>query len=148
MASEKLKECLVYFVLKHSGKIQRTKLVKLVYLSDLLSYQKRGETITGISYISYDHGPWSQSFYEGFEETPEITERIGVTSLGDICYTYCGAVPKYEYKYLATADIQLLQEIDEKWGNRSLKDVLAYAYDTKPFKASKFGEGIDFTHQL
>jgi hypothetical protein len=50
MGLEKLKECLIFFVFRHSGRIQRTKLIKLVYLADVLSYQKRAKTITGVDY--------------------------------------------------------------------------------------------------
>lgn len=148
MELDKLKECLVYFALKHSRKIQRTQLVKLVYLSDLLSYQSHGHTITGIEYISYDHGPWSQLFYSALEGTPEITERMGITAFGDICYTYSGTIPEYKYKHLTISDISILEEIDKKWGNRRLKNILDYTYSTEPFKASRFGERIDFSKKV
>ena len=70
MSLEKLSECLIFFVFRHSGRIQRTKLIKLVYLADMLSYQRRGRIITEIDYIYYDYGPWSPIFYGALESSP------------------------------------------------------------------------------
>lgn len=145
MNLDKLKECLIYFVFRHSRNIQRTKLFKLVYLADLLSYQRRGRTITEVDYISYDYGPWSPLFYTALEEAPEIAERLGVSSFGDISYTYRGTVTQYEFKHLASEDVELLKEIDEQWAKRNLRDILNEVYSTPPFKATHFGEVIDFS---
>lgn len=145
MSVEKLKECLVFFVFRHSGRIQRTKLIKLVYLADVLSYKRRGTTITGVDYIYYDYGPWSQVFYDALESTPEIAEKLGLTPFGDVQYTYRGTVSKYQPKCLGTDERELLEEIDAEWGNRPLKAILEKVYSSPPFAESSFGEVIDFS---
>jgi len=150
MSPEKLKECLIFFVFRYSGRIQRTKLIKLVYLADVLSYRRRKKTITGVDYIYYDYGPWSSDFYDALESTPEIAEKLGFTPFGDVQYTYVqytyrGTVPEYKFKHLIDEEVELLKEVDAEWGNRPLKAILEKVYSSPPFAESTFGELIDFS---
>lgn len=142
---EILKECLIYFVYKHSGRIGRTKLFKLVYLSDVLSYAKRGKTITGIDYVYYDYGPWSPLFYDALDLTKGIIqERVSLTSRGDPSYIYRTAAPRYRFEHLSEEDLEILKQIDTEWGNRSLRAVLSAVYSSPPFADAKYGDTLDF----
>ena len=142
---ENLKECLIFFIYKHSKRISRTKLFKLVYLSDVLSYAKRGRTITGVDYVYYDYGPWSPLFYDALRSIKNIAEeRVSLTSRGDPSYIYRAAAPRYRVEHLSTEDLEILKQIDAEWGNRSLRAVLDAAYSSPPFVDAKYGDILDF----
>ena len=143
---EKLKECLIYFIHKHSKRIGRTKLFKLVYLSDVLSYAKTGKTITGVEYVYYDYGAWSPAFYDALRSIKDkVSERVSLTFLGDRSYMYEATAPRYRFEHLSKEDLEVLKQIDAEWGNRSLRAVLDAAYSSPPFVDAKYGDILDFS---
>jgi len=144
MNINKLKDCLFFFIRQHSASIGRTKLVKLVYLADVLSYQKYGKTLTGLNYIFYDYGPWAVEFYSALESLPMVKENKGLTSFGDLKYHYEETGQPYTFTGLNQAEIAILEKIDQEWGGKRLREILRYVYNNLPLAASSQGEIIDF----
>ena len=141
----KLSALLEFFVVKHSGDIPTTKLVKLTYLADLLAFCDLGRQITEVTYISYDHGPWSRDFHDALDANENLRARHSRNFFGApaVYYEFCGDKPNLQV--LDNDEIGILKEIDEEWGSRRLKDILEQVYSHEPFKSAEFGEEIDLS---
>lgn len=87
MAPEnKLKEMIKYIVENYEEPqvLTRTKLVKLLYLSDKFAKEELGSKISDTDYIKYHYGPYSDDIVDTLEEMDGegISELVGQTSSG------------------------------------------------------------------
>lgn len=80
---ERLKQALLY-ILNHCESVWCTKMNKLLYYIDFLSYRETGMSITGLTYRAIDYGPvpegWERvysSFIEISQEIKQINNYIG-----------------------------------------------------------------------
>lgn len=68
----KTAQVLKYFVQQYHARtkkgIQRTRLVKMAYMSDLLAREYLGEPITGFNYKRYKHGPYDDAILAAIKE--------------------------------------------------------------------------------
>ena len=140
----RFQEALVYLVHVLPG-IGRTKLMKLLFLADVESYKTRGRSLTGETYLSYDHGPWTRELYRALESAPEIDERVSVTRFGGMRYAYYSAVPDYARTHLAQDDVEVLDRVIDRWGSRQLRSILDHVYSTPPYVGTAFGVEVDFS---
>jgi len=145
MNTEKLKEIIIYFVFKSSEhQLGRVKLTKLIYLSDVLAYQRLGRTITGLSYTRHKHGPWNFKIQEVIPQIPQIREVKTKTLRGEPFYKYAGIVSEYSIRHLKDEEYKIIEKINEHWGKISLDKILSEVYVSLPFKGTPYGEKIDF----
>lgn len=145
MNINKLKEVIIYFIFKSSKhQLGRTKLTKLIYFADLLAYQKLGRTITGLTYFYFKHGPWNYIIQETIPQVPQIQEQKTQTLKGEQFYKYKGTIKEYKIQHLSGKEIQILEEINIKWGKASLKEILSEVYKSKLILSTPYGEKIDF----
>ena len=73
-----LEKAIIYLVHKGLFDLTRTKLVKLLYLIDLEYWKKREKTFTGLNYISYYYGPYSEEIIDAIQklQREQIVTRI------------------------------------------------------------------------
>jgi uncharacterized phage-associated protein len=147
LSLDKLRDCLAFFVYRHSGHLNRTKLLKLVYLADAEAACALGKTITGAEYISYDHGPWFPEFYRALETTPHILERQALTVFGDRQYMYERRAALFQPSSLSQEEVRILEQIDRAWGDRRLRAILNHIYSSSPFAGTPWGEKVDLTQR-
>lgn len=140
----RFQEALVYLVHVLPG-VGRTKLMKLLFLADVESYKTRGRSLTGETYLSYDHGPWTRGLYRALESAPEIDERMSVTRFGDAKYAYRSAAEEYVRTHLTQEDVRVLDHVVERWGNRQLRSILDHVYSSPPYAGTPFGVEVDFS---
>lgn len=60
-------QTIAYFVRKAGGSAEKLKLIKLVYLADRLSFERRGKPLNFDSYLSLPHGPIASSALNGMD---------------------------------------------------------------------------------
>jgi len=89
MASEekelRTRDLVLYFIQKLEGGLGRTKLIKLCYLTDLISRMTYGKPVTKFQYRLFENGPFDTQFYgtikslaqEGFIEEQFVPEFNG-----------------------------------------------------------------------
>lgn len=64
-------QIVAYFVRKAGGSAEKLKLVKLLYLAERLSFQRRGKPMNFDSYFSLPHGPVASSALNGMDHLLE-----------------------------------------------------------------------------
>ena len=87
MAPEnKLKEMIKYIVGQYDEPrvLTRTKLIKLLYLSDKFAEEERGSKISDTDYVMYQYGPYSEEITDTLEDMDgeAISEVIGRSPSG------------------------------------------------------------------
>jgi len=138
--SDKLRDVIYYFADKLNIIESRTKLVKLLYLADVKAKEKLGRTITGLRYIYHFYGPYA----------PEIIEKALEMDGEEIREIYNPFFDRYEYHRgekerevnLDPGEIEILNEVIEKYGRKSTNDVKEAAYNTEQMKRANPGEII------
>lgn len=120
-------QMIAYFVRKAGGSAEKLKLVKLVYLAERLSFQKRGRPMNFDSYFSLPHGPVASSALDGMDR-----------KLDD---------PAWEGLHLAAnrRDISIDAEVTEDRLSRSDRAILDETW--QEFGAMGAWEIRDWTHK-
>lgn len=132
MDIEKLIQVVGYMLKKNNGKMNYTKLIKLLYLADRQSIDETDVSITGDTYYSMDDGPVLSTLYD-------LIKGNAKKEYQQIWDTYFSTVRKNEGFLLA----KIIDISDDK--------IPLYAFDildsvgTK-FKDFRFGQMINYVH--
>ncbi|HET6383438.1 MAG TPA: type II toxin-antitoxin system antitoxin SocA domain-containing protein [Armatimonadota bacterium] len=124
----------------------RTRLMKMVYLVDLMTAQKTGHAALGIKWSGYVSGPFSNEVINTLAHMDGryIEEEWYTDIYGDRHYIYSipEGGPALNPPHLNDPLIErILSQVIKKWGERPLAELVDYVYTTKPFQNS--GLGID-----
>lgn len=109
-----------FFVTQEQGEMEILKLVKLMYLADRLSFERRHIPIVGGSYYSLPHGPVTNEVLEsinfGTPQEDSAWERL----ISDRANHRVAAIsPITEYDALSQSEMQLLGETWQRFGSYS-----------------------------
>ncbi|OQX06971.1 MAG: hypothetical protein BWK80_50120 [Desulfobacteraceae bacterium IS3] len=122
----------------------KTKLVKLLYLLDVVKSRKGVPKFSGITFKSYYYGPYSDEI----EESISLLSSLGyVTIKKDIgfsgnSYYQIQLNRLADFGHLTDREKIEIKEIVSPLINRSLNELLNITYSTKEFKKTSFGEAI------
>ncbi len=133
------------FLAGRCGGLFTTRLLKLVYLSDVLSLQWRGAQVTDLEYSWYTYGPFDAAFYRGVEEL----EAVGLLAREEVTFpdgyrgnkiSSVGGMPVLN---LDPDEEQILTWVAEEYKNEPLDDLLSkIVYETEPMKKATEGRKL------
>ena len=134
---EKTKELLAYLVKNHPD-VSITSLMKLSYLTDLVSVKKTGNPISGFQYRRYKYGPFDDEIYkflQDLKKTQAIKENVAFTQMGDdyIVYRFNDNI-EFQPRKLNSAEMEIADEVLEALKGLGAKALVELAYKTKPMK--------------
>jgi uncharacterized protein YwgA len=142
----KLDGSIVYLLSNLPSNPTRTKLVKLLYLADMLHSKKYGRTLTGVTYYSYFYGPYSDQIIKSIKKLKDsdiIEEHGGVGVEGQEYYLYTFRIDaEFPETLLGGSEKKTLDKVITNYGDRALDDILDIVYSTKPFVKTKKGQRI------
>lgn len=149
MTDEKSKlKMVIYYIVQRLGmRLTKTKLVKLLFLSDYVAKHGAkhgiGHTITGTTYVYYNHGPFSFDIYPAIDDMKgqEIMEvDISELSKHHSLFSYVeGPMPRFDVK-LDRKEKEILDFVIDSFGHMSLNDILSSVYSMKIMKKSDPGD--------
>ena len=135
-------------VQEQEGTVNKTKLVKILYLIDLEYYRAFRQTLTGFDWTFYHYGPYAfevegilQGMPLGFDEDTVTTAK------GRQAYVYRSsegtdafeAALKYSQKVV-------IDSVIDRWALDDLNTVLDYVYfETEPMEGAFRGQRLDFS---
>ncbi len=136
---------LTWRVREEEGVPAKTRLVKLVYLVDLLNVRDRGEQATGLEWIFYHYGPYSFGIDTVIDR--QVGNTIDVASrdsyFGDPMFVYRSR----EYPPATLLPDRLRRYCDEvcdRWATEDLNQLLSYVYfETPPMIGATRGERLN-----
>ncbi|HEX4418185.1 MAG TPA: type II toxin-antitoxin system antitoxin SocA domain-containing protein [Kofleriaceae bacterium] len=122
----------------------RTRILKLVYLTDKAWYAKHGETYTEARYFRWNHGPFAREVISALEwmDGIEIVQTSRSHSNGTI-YTYLRGTRTRLAEVKLDADFDtMLKTTARKWREVPLNKLLQYVYADATFDATMFGDRL------
>ncbi len=151
----KLKAILLYFTnntdVKFLGKV---KLMKLIYFMDFMHLKTYGTPITYDTYVNLEHGP-IPSFIKNLVDN--AADDIDSSMLADtisferpVGTTMFRVLPKRKFteedkKYFSETELDILQKVCFKFGNKNTKYVEDASHDEAPWKKTVLLEKIPYS---
>jgi len=118
LSESRVKNTILYF-LEKCGDVGYTKMNKLLFYADFVSYMQRGVGMTGLQYIAVQFGPapmdWAR-IYNGFDD---IEIRVYDTQDGERCemHPLIGA----DIQSFSAEELNILEKIVERLGKLSAR---------------------------
>jgi uncharacterized protein YwgA len=139
---KQLENVIVAFISNLRSTKYKTELIKLCFILDYKYCKKfrldKGPTT--VEYIKYNYGPYSNSFVEAIESLKEkgiITETSLAFGAGYALST--------EISLQLTPEVmELLQEVINEYGEKTLREMKNYIYALPEFVHTDFGNAISF----
>ena len=129
------------------GTLNKTALVKLVYLVDVECYRNLGRPATGLEWRFHHYGPYSA------ELERDINDNAFIHAFGDRNSGY-GFAPSHEWRdihaaFNASFDPavrRVADRVTRQWGLEPLETLLEYVYfETEPMQDAQRGNILDFS---
>ena len=121
----------IYYLVKRIGKqLNRTKIVKLLFIADNMAKKRLKRTISGTSYVYLLYGPYSDDIIKSIREMDgyEINEILDPYTKS---YSYSKTdMPRIDpMKILDRNEVEILDEVIKNHGEDSLREILSYVYN-------------------
>lgn len=131
------------------GYVNKTKLVKYLYLFDLEHYRRFGRTLTGFTWTFHLYGPWTKEFDDVYAEMVTRNDiEIRPTSRPELNTEFVEASERVELADVVE-DVTLelaFRYIVDMWADRRLGEMLDYVYfHTEPMQGATRGAPLDFS---
>jgi len=140
---------IIYFLIKKSKFLGKTKLIKLLYLADYEFYKNYNREISGTTvYIKWDYGPYSPDIEECLFDMAglQIIKIKKRTSLKMRDYYSFNLLGSHDYeKNLDSNELEFMEFILSKYDHLEIEDLKRIAYKTPPMLyAQNKGDLLDF----
>jgi uncharacterized phage-associated protein len=120
-------QIIAYFVRKAGGTAEKLKLVKLLYLADRLSFQRRGKPLNFDSYFSLPHGPVVSSALNGMDhrlDDPAWNALDLGANRRDVMI-----VDEINADHLSRADVSILDATWDEFGGMTSWQIRDWTHD-------------------
>jgi transcriptional regulator with XRE-family HTH domain len=133
--------CLQYGSDEHDHKITKTKLAKLVYLSDFAYYYRNLKSMSGLSYRSIQQGPVADAYFRVIDELFE-GGSITIDQRGTAMMISANeSAPTSE---LSQDEIDVIKEVCVKWQGKSTQEIVTFTHEQTPWKTTAYGQVIPY----
>lgn len=144
-STEKYKQmilnCLLYGT-DSDGKITKTKLAKLVYLSDFIWYYLHSSPMSGMAYRKLPRGPVADVYFRALDEMEEdgmiVREPKGRAIL------FSMIEKDAPVSKLTNEEVDLIKKIGSTWKNKSTDDIVKFTHAQLPWQICRDGEVIPY----
>ncbi|CAN7175623.1 Panacea domain-containing protein [Rhizobium sp. LjRoot254] len=144
--TRKAAQVAAFFAAMSGGKINILKVVKLIYLSDRLSMERRDAPITNDQYVSMDFGPVNSSTYnymKGLADhgQDEWHEFIGIRNGNDLPLSREISIGD-DLDELSRSEVKILYEVWEKFEDIDRFDLAEWTHEFCPEWVFPHGSSI------
>ena len=116
----RLKNIMLY-LLERCGDVWCTKMNKLLFYVDFLSYRDRGMAMTGLSYRAIDFGPVPEHWERVYSEFQEVKQEL--KQMGDFEGNMLTATQPADVSVFTPADILVLDKVCSRFGSKSSREL-------------------------
>jgi uncharacterized phage-associated protein len=128
---DKLKNVMIA-ILERSKEVWCTKMNKLLFYVDFLSYRERGMSMTGLTYRAIDYGPVPEKWnkvYSQFDDIQQVLQQIGNYE-GTILQTKS----HIDNEVLTDEEIKIIDIVCNKFGNYSSQAISTISHEESAWK--------------
>lgn len=144
--TNKFKEMLVYILSKFGGKgLPKTKLAKLLYLTDFNHYYNNLESMSSVIYKCKDYGPLAEPFLEIVDEMIDGGEmHLDPLSEGAQMLTLSRSCDTKHLSLLSNEEKKEMDNICKKWSKSTTQEIVNFTHKQKPWMACRENEAIPY----
>ncbi|MCR4280599.1 MAG: helix-turn-helix domain-containing protein [Candidatus Komeilibacteria bacterium] len=126
------------------GKIPKTKLAKLLYLSDFAWFYENLESMSGMQYLRREYGPVPDPYFRALAEL-EDEGKIKIDHKGDAMLIFLGAGAVHEkLNLMDEKEIELMRKISLKWKDKRTPEIVSFTHQQLPYKLCSPDEVIPY----
>lgn len=145
--TEKFRQMYFYILdyFKRNGKsgVPKTKLAKLLYLTDFRNFFENLESMSGVRYVRKTFGPVADVFLELTDDFYDRGE-IEIDKLSGGAFMIRSLKFNLEDDLLTDADKKMMDEICDFWKDRKTKEIVNFTHEQKPWASCRNGEFIPY----
>ena len=129
------------------GTLNKTALVKLVYLVDVEYWRRYGKSVTGLEWRFHHYGPYSTELDREIDDNPLFqvhgSRRTGYGFSSSPAWGEIQAAFNTNYEPVVKS---IADGVARQWGLETLDTILEYVYfETEPMQDAERGETLDFS---
>lgn len=129
----------------NDGKITKTKLAKIVYLSDFARFYETFQSISGMEYRKISYGPVPDSYFRAIEELFEDGQiEIKTTDNGAMLISETRGGKKTRLSLLNKDEQELMESIAKKWKNKKTSEIVSFTHNQLPYFLCRDNEIIPY----
>ena len=143
--AEKFKQMYLYILTKFPEGITKTKLAKLLYLSDFRHFYDNLESMSGVMYKCKEYGPLADSFLELTDDMFDKGEiSIKVLSMGAQIISLSNHLKSQKQGLLSDLEKKEMDEICASWKEANTQTIVNFTHHQKPWMACRPNEVIPY----
>lgn len=126
---------IIHYIISKAPKSSVTSLIKLAYLTDLVSLKKRDCKVSNFKYIRYLYGPFDNEIYKIIEnllEEGSIESSLQFTLDHD--YPIYTVKEEPNLKKLSVEDQSIIDDVLQELSGYGARTLTELAYQTEPMK--------------
>jgi transcriptional regulator with XRE-family HTH domain len=130
--------------------IKKTKLAKLLYLTDFSWYFLTNKSMSGVTYRRIDFGPVADAYFRLLEEMEQDGTVIIKQIYRDDYHMYeieeTKTSSKKSLSLLTKKEVAHIHIIWKQWASASTAEIVKFTHEQKPYQLSLPGELIAYEH--
>ena len=128
LSLNRLKNIMLY-ILNKCDDVWCTKMNKLLFYTDFLSYRERGMAMSGLSYRAIDFGPVPERWDRVYSEFPEVRQEL--RQVGDFVGSVLIASEEPDYTMFTDDELKVLNSVCTHFGKMSSREISRISHDEK-----------------
>jgi len=145
-STEKYKQIILNSI-KHGAdsdqKITKTKLAKLVYLSDFIWYYRNSSPLSGMTYRKLPRGPVADVYFRALDELEEAGTIIREPKGNAILYSL--VEDEAPNNRLSDQELNLIETIGRGWKGKPTDEIVDFTHRQLPWQICRDGEIIPYS---
>ena len=126
LSLDRLKNIMLY-VLNHCDEVWCTKMNKLLFYVDFLSYRERGIAMTGLTYRAIDFGPVPERWDRVYSEFPEVKQEL--RQVGDFVGSILNTTEKADISLFSEDELKVLDVVCVHFAKKSSREMSRISHD-------------------
>lgn len=126
LSLNRLKNIMLY-ILNRCDEVWCTKMNKLLFYTDFMSYRERGMAMTGLSYRAIDFGPVPERWDRVYSEFPEVRQEL--RQVGDFVGSVLIASAEAANTMFTDAELKVLDAICTHFGKITSREISRISHD-------------------
>lgn len=128
------------------GKVPKTKLAKLLYLSDFAWFYKHLESMSGMSYRKIKYGPVPDNYFRAIDELFEdgSIDIDNATKDGAFLISQTRSGERDNLSEISATERKLIKDISMKWKDKRTQEIVKFTHDQLPYLICENNEIIPY----
>jgi DNA-binding transcriptional regulator YiaG/uncharacterized phage-associated protein len=126
LSLDRLKNIMLY-VLNHCDEVWCTKMNKLLFYVDFLSYRERGIAMTGLTYRAIEFGPVPERWDRVYSEFPEVKQEL--RQVADFVGSCLNTTEKADTSLFSEDELKVLDVVCVNFAKKSSREISRISHE-------------------